>query len=82
MSGLSRRGEEYLKDGGFEMIRQLLRDLYDRDTNPNGIVNMGTAENVCFIRERPLCLAFQCANSAQYVMLPEIAKFVNEKVSL
>ena len=48
MAGLSERGEAYIKDGeGLERIRQLLGDVYDPSTNPNGIVNLGTAENVC-----------------------------------
>ena len=48
MSGLSERGEAYIKDAaGLERIKQLLGDVYDPDTNPNGIVNLGTAENVC-----------------------------------
>ena len=46
MTGLSPRGAGYLRNGGLERIRQLLGDLYDRDTNPGGIINLGTAENV------------------------------------
>ena len=49
MTSLSERGHAYLQDGDFEQLRAILGDPYDRDTNPNGLVNLGTAENVRFV---------------------------------
>ncbi len=46
-SSLSARGSD-LRDGGAlaETWKAILADSYDADENPNGIVNLGTSENV------------------------------------
>lgn len=46
MAGLSERGVKYLDEQGIDQIRGVLSDPYDRDSNPGGLINMGTAENV------------------------------------
>lgn len=49
-STLSGRGDELLKGGGnLTASRRSAGNRFDPDTNPNGIVNLGTAENVCFL---------------------------------
>ena len=46
-STLSRRGVEYTKGPNLrQKFKQLLTDLYDPISNPNGFVNLGLAENV------------------------------------
>ena len=51
-SSLSDRGAELSSAGGFiDKFKDILGDTYDPDTNPDGFVNIGTAENVgieCF----------------------------------
>lgn len=46
-SSLSARGSE-LRDSGAlaETWKAILADSYDTEENPNGIVNLGTSENV------------------------------------
>ena len=47
---LSQRGLELAAPGGMlEKFKAILGDPYDPETNPNGFINMGTAENVCFL---------------------------------
>ena len=46
-SPLSNRGSELSVLGSqFEGFKAIFGDLYDPDTNPNGIVNLGVSENV------------------------------------
>lgn len=47
-STLSKRGDELFGNGGtLAAIRRNAGNSFDPDTNPNGFVNLGTAENVC-----------------------------------
>ena len=44
---LSKRGSELSVLGSrFEQFKAIFGDLYDPDTNPDGIVNLGVSENV------------------------------------
>ena len=46
-STLSPRGNELAEAGGMrKKFGPILKDSYDPDTNPGGIVNIGVAENV------------------------------------
>ena len=57
-SSLSSRGDELASAGGLlDKFKSILEDLYDPDTNPNGFVNIGTAENV---RVASLIATSQC----------------------
>ena len=45
---LSKRGDELFKiDPPLNVTRHIFEDVFDPIANPNGIVNLGTAENVC-----------------------------------
>lgn len=44
---LSLRGVATAKTSMRKILSPILSDGYDAETNPNGYVNMGTAENVC-----------------------------------
>ena len=47
-STLSKRGDELFQDGGFlGAQRRNAANLFDPNTNPNGYINLGGAENVC-----------------------------------
>lgn len=46
-NGLSQRGQELAASGSMlDKFKAILGNPYDPDTNPDGIVNIGTAENV------------------------------------
>ena len=46
-SPLSNRGSELSALGSrFEQLKAIFGDLYDPDTNPDGIVSLGVSENV------------------------------------
>ena len=46
-SPLSNRGSELSALGSrFDQFKAIFGDLYDPDTNPDGIVNLGVSENV------------------------------------
>ena len=48
-SPLSKRGSELSVLGSqFAGFKAIFGDLYDPDTNPNGIVSLGVSENVPF----------------------------------
>lgn len=54
-SPLSNRGSELAVLGSrFEQFKAIFGDLYDPDTNPDGIVNLGVSENVAcaFLQRR------------------------------
>jgi hypothetical protein len=46
MSTLSPRGRDLAKSSIRKKFAPILGDLYDREKNPNGFVNIGAAENV------------------------------------
>ena len=48
-STLSSRGAKLTAMGeGLEKLKKLFANTYDPETNPNGLVNMGVSENVCW----------------------------------
>lgn len=66
-TSLSRRGVELASgDSLRDMFKTILSDPYDPDTNTEGFVNIGTAENV-YTRHHPLC----CKKSPEYLNLTD-----------
>lgn len=62
-ASLARRGLELAKIGElFGGLMDHLRNPYDPDTNPNGFINMGTAENVRFSSFKNAFFRFHNAN--------------------
>ena len=50
-SGLSKRGAVLSASGAtLDKFKQILGNPYDPDSNPHGIINIGTAENVRNLR--------------------------------
>lgn len=46
-NGLSKRGTELSASGAtLDKFKTILGNAYDPNTNPHGIINLGTAENV------------------------------------
>ena len=51
-TSLSHRGSElYAFGAAVDDFKAIIGNIYDPDTNPDGIVNLGTAENVSHGRE-------------------------------
>ena len=47
-ASLADRGLELVPFGKFlDKFKEILQNPYDPDTNPDGFINMGVAENVC-----------------------------------
>ena len=73
---LSLRGQVVAKAGEEQDALAILRDLWDPETNPNGYVSLGIAENVGIvslsIRQPP--------NSTQSLMHDELQEFINSSV--
>jgi hypothetical protein len=63
VNGLSLRGQALVKEGGIRKhFTSVWENVYYADSNPTGVINLGTAEN--------------------FIMMNEVANFVNEKVNL
>ena len=44
---LSSRGFDAQSERGWTKVVELISDMYDEKTNPNGYISLGIAENVC-----------------------------------
>lgn len=47
---LSARGGRLIVEGGHSTFHSVLDDIYHPEENPNGILSLGLAENVCCSR--------------------------------
>lgn len=84
-STLSLRGDDLFGGGGsLAAIRRNAGNSFDFNTNPNGFVNLGTAESVCssstiyhwlWLRVKPVCWPL-----FQYLSVNDVAGFVNQNV--
>ena len=78
-STLSKRGDELFRNSpSLNAPRRNTGDDFDPITNPNGFVNLGTAENVCssfWSRVKPAHWPL-----FQYLAVPDVAEFVNRNV--
>lgn len=82
---LSKRGDELFKiDPFLNVTRHTFEDVFDPIANPNGIVNLGTAENVCFSSIIHPCFWSRAEPAHwplfQYIAIPDVAEFVNRNV--
>lgn len=84
-STLSKRGEELFQGtGSLDARRRNANNSFDPITNPNGLINLGTAENVCSSSTIYACFWSRVKPAHwplfQYLSINDVAGFVNQNV--
>lgn len=87
-STLSARGIELAHAGSsMDKFKTIMSDPYHPIDNPDGFVNIGTAENVGFhmkyqLKSIAYCFVFVTDFSSKYLMIEEVAEFANKHVKI